>query len=273
MGNISYSKQPNYEINKITFLEEVNAQSMNSIKNNMDLYLKKFRTNGFVGFKRLNATEEEQKEIFNIFCKNFNIIAENYGYSENHNLSIKKEKNKILKNNILVSWHYEHIENKVETLASCWNMTNFTCDNSCGVTLFANGEEIIDDFTDSEINFLKKCVVVTNHNNHEDKNYRTPIRESKINNSRVLRIDPSYIVEKLVSFDGRKPSVSEISQYMKIQRKFEQMLLPDSNHVKGWSWSKGDLLVIDLFRMCHAVLGGFEPQEREFIGIWGKDCL
>jgi hypothetical protein len=270
MGNISYLEQPHYELGDIALFDATTGQNADSIKLNKNFYFEKFKIEGFIGFKEASVSEEEQKEIFKLFCKNFDIVPNLGGYRENHNLSISRESGKVSRHNILVSWHYEHIENNIETAASCWNMTKFDCDKSNGITLFCDGQETMHAFNEEEIDFLKKCLVITNHKNEEDKNYRSPIRINKTNNSELIRIDPAYIVEKLVSFDGRKPSITEISRYIQIQKKFENLLLPGSGYIKGWAWSPGDLLIIDLFRMCHAVLGGFEPHEREFIGIFGK---
>ena len=36
-------------------------------------------------------------------------------------------------------------------------------------------------------------------------------------------------------------------------------------------WDEGDFLVVDLFKMAHAVTGGFNPKEREFIGLWARE--
>ena len=33
-------------------------------------------------------------------------------------------------------------------------------------------------------------------------------------------------------------------------------------------WKQGDLVIVDLFKMAHAVYGGFLPEEREFFGYW-----
>ena len=33
-------------------------------------------------------------------------------------------------------------------------------------------------------------------------------------------------------------------------------------------WKQGDFVIVDLFKMAHAVYGGFEPEDREFSGFW-----
>ena len=34
-------------------------------------------------------------------------------------------------------------------------------------------------------------------------------------------------------------------------------------------WKQGDLVLMDAFKLAHAVTGGFKPEDREFTGIWG----
>jgi alpha-ketoglutarate-dependent taurine dioxygenase len=35
-------------------------------------------------------------------------------------------------------------------------------------------------------------------------------------------------------------------------------------------WRQGDIVVPDMYKMCHAVSGGFESKQREFKGIWSR---
>jgi hypothetical protein len=33
-------------------------------------------------------------------------------------------------------------------------------------------------------------------------------------------------------------------------------------------WQQGDLIIPDMFKLAHAVTGGFKSEDREFRGIW-----
>jgi alpha-ketoglutarate-dependent taurine dioxygenase len=79
----------------------------------------------------------------------------------------------------------------------------------------------------------------------------------------------------LYSVDERIPTLEEKIQYNTICQKIVRLLHSEEDYVKIQKWQQGDLLIVDIHSLIHAVTGGFTSDKRKFLGMWSyqKDLL
>jgi hypothetical protein len=72
----------------------------------------------------------------------------------------------------------------------------------------------------------------------------------------------------LYQFNNQEPTEEQVIYYNNLIKKIHTTVKEDKEIRKVQQWSQGDLLIVDLEKMAHAVCGGFEPENRKFIGMW-----
>jgi alpha-ketoglutarate-dependent taurine dioxygenase len=77
------------------------------------------------------------------------------------------------------------------------------------------------------------------------------------------------MIVDLVSYKSESPKKSELRYFQTLIRKIEDIVWNNEDIRIVHRWQQGDLVIPDLFKLAHAVTGGFRPEDREFRGIWG----
>ena len=207
-----------------------------------------------------------------------------YQYTENHFLTFQEKSNskpsgeELFDTNILVNWHLEHVHRRPMYVGALWLMGTFKCDKSSGMTGFVDACDVINELGFDEIEFLKLCKIKYNQNNlvyksveniisHVEHKHVPAIEIHRKISKPMLRMTPAFDGESLASFADKEPSVEELARFSEIKNKICKMIWTNRDLQFWWTWSEGDLLIVDLSRMYHSVTGGFELGQRELIGI------
>lgn len=74
--------------------------------------------------------------------------------------------------------------------------------------------------------------------------------------------------EELYKVGADFPTYFEREMFAEIKFWLMRNVWSEPENQQWHLWSEGDLLVVDLERMYHAVSGGFFPDQREFVGYW-----
>ena len=72
----------------------------------------------------------------------------------------------------------------------------------------------------------------------------------------------------LYSVNKEHPSKKDIKLFNEIVAWYKEQVEDNVNIQNWWEWSNGDLLIVDLSYMIHAVKGGFTPGQRIFSRYW-----
>lgn len=76
------------------------------------------------------------------------------------------------------------------------------------------------------------------------------------------------VMSKMILIDGRIPTADEQKRAEELMVSLARRIYGDTSLHTWVKWHQGDLILADLFRMTHAVRGGFTQGERVFRGIW-----
>jgi alpha-ketoglutarate-dependent taurine dioxygenase len=254
--------------------------SIDDIRNNVEHYANMVINNKIVCFRDANLSIEDQDLVRKIFgdyfnwypkTKDSNEIQEKY--QENHSrLNFSQENSD--KDQIILPWHLEHTEYNIPIVASFWNMIKFSADPETGKTLFVDTSEIYEMLSEEWKDFLNKSKYCSSKENYP--NFVKPaISKHWWIEKKVVRIDITHNnndVDYLYEFDGRKPTDSEKEKFLEIRRYIlDTITMNNKDIIYVHKWKEGDLLVSDLFVLAHSITGGFNSEDREFVGLWARD--
>lgn len=261
-------------------VEPIAFTSIQDIKNNIEYYSNMIIDNKIVCFRDANLSVEDQDLIRKIFGDYFDWYPKSSDnediqekYQENHS-RLNLNENNSDKDEVILQWHLEHTEYNIPIVASFWNMIKFSADTETGKTLFVDTSEIYDNLSDEWKDFLNKSKYCSSK-----RNYPNFVKPAVSNHwwidKKVVRLDLTHMandIDYLYEFDGREPTESEKEKFLEIR---EQILDAITNNNKdlvyAHKWKEGDLLVSDLFVLAHSITGGFNPEDREFVGLWARD--
>ncbi len=172
----------------------------------------------------------------------------------------------------LLDWHIEQVYYKYPILAGAWNMTTFTADSEMGNTRFVDATELYETYSELDRDFLSKSIVVWDKPAPGGSGpfYTRAIAPHPITGTPTLRVETDrgcYAMPKLHLFDGKQPSEAQIEHMDKLLNNLKDTLDNDESIRYTQRWQEGDLLIVDLFKMYHAVMGGFTSGQRRFTGI------
>jgi alpha-ketoglutarate-dependent taurine dioxygenase len=257
-------------MNKITEYSDVKFEE---IKNNIKTYSESLLLNGVIVFKKLFASEDEQKQLAVLFGNHSGwvpndsqAVVNGLRYQENHELSIKLKENSIEESDgILIPWHLENPYANDPEIGALWNNINFKCDSKFGKTGFVDMRKVY--------KFLPNSV----WRDLVDKSeWRFPwlervkpiVEKHRVTNEKILRYDAThfYLIENFVN--GVEPSSVEIETFKKIFNWVIDQIKTNEDIQQWHEWDEGDMVVVDLQVSCHCVTDGFLSTEREFIGYW-----
>jgi alpha-ketoglutarate-dependent taurine dioxygenase len=261
--------------------------SIEDIKNNVEHYSNMIIDNKIVCFRDANLSVEDQSLVREIFGDYFNWYPQTSDrhrktsdtnkikemYQENHS-RLTSNKSNSDKDEIILPWHVEHTEYNIPIVASFWNMIKFSADPETGKTLFVDTSEIYDNLSDDWKNFLNKSKYCSSKTNYP--NFVKPaVSKHWWIDKKVIRLDLTHYngdIDYLYEFDGREPTDSEKEKFTKIREHILNLItINNEDFLYVHKWKEGDLLVSDLFVLAHSITGGFNSEDREFVGLWARD--
>lgn len=262
----------------------LDAPSFNDFIDNIEQHSKEFISNVVVAYRGANFSKEEQYKIMqkigdtlNWYPKTgYDYVGKTY-YQENHSRKYVKDPTRTDPEKILLSFHMEHTDYINPMVGATWNMYLFTGDSKNGRTAFVDTSELYKTMPEDWQKFLSNCVeiikkdVKISDTEYEMQSHRIKCVENHwFDNTPTIRIDldTQENTEGIEFLDGKEVTKDDLVLFQKIKNfVFNQIL---NNEDIRWyhEWQQGDLVIVDLFKMAHAVYGGFLPEEREFCGYW-----
>ena len=264
------------------------------LKNNFNQYKDMFLSDSIIAFRNANINFEMQTKIMHLFGDNLSWYPNSSNknpsdYIETHHKHMD-EKNVFDKNSIMLQWHQEHVAQEHNPYVSgLWNMILFKCEPNTGKTFFVDMSKLFNMFNDEDKDFLSKCqILIKNYRWHGKKDYYYYLNEkdSKNNNDELVTYSlvsehwitkektiRTYLSESevtsLYKFNNETPTIENINKYKEISKKINNEINNNEDIRMQHIWEQGDLLVPDLFKLAHAVSGGFNKDQRQLDGMFG----
>lgn len=255
--------------------------SINNVLREPREYIEMFSASGLIVFREIRATDEEQQSLLKTigdalgWYPNSNTDLISHSYTESHSESIKMRTlegvDASSTDSTLLSWHIERVGSANPQVAAAWNMKTFTCDSNSGNTLFYDCMKLFSEMDEEDKNFLRLSQVSgpTEDGRAMSGVVRGAVIEHPWLHLPVVRICPAtQEFQELVLFESRKPTATEKTRFNKLKSEIIYKITKDTKKQIRLKWSEGDLLIVDLIRMAHAVAGGFHPGQRIFTGQW-----
>ncbi len=266
--------------------------SFESLVRQLPEYIELFKKQAIVVFRGFKFSREQQVEIMRIFGDNVNWYPNStipfeqfWSYEENHSRTMDElDKHGIPKDELFIPWHLEHMGHRNPAIGAAWNMEKCSCDVDRGNTLFVNISDVYDLFSEEETLFLKKCKVAAFYtwDDLETREQTEPVLHDAVEMHKTSgryapRLNAIFKYDResfyLHSFDNREPSNEENLKFKKLCMEFTKNIQKNEDLQQVHMWKENDLVIVDLFLMAHAVLGGFKSSERSFYGLWGHRKL
>lgn len=239
---------------------------------NINFYKEKFLNDSIIVFRNANLSLDQQREFHLSLGKHFNwTTASNWYYEENH------EKNPAVGvagcDEIMLNWHVEHFYYSNPIIVGTWNMFNFSCSSECGKTYFVDTSLIYKILNKDMQNFLKSCIL---DNSGMEKismfaksPLYSPVVEHWATKNPVIRLPLHDRDVKIDSVNGNIPTDKDYEQFETITKEIKDIVRNNQDIRIVQKWQQGDLVLMDAFKLAHAVTGGFDSKDRTFFGIWG----
>jgi alpha-ketoglutarate-dependent taurine dioxygenase len=100
--------------------------------------------------------------------------------------------------------------------------------------------------------------------------YTKVVDKHPLTQQEILRVETdrgSYLMPELALWDGKPPTEEQVSR-LNVLLDVLKTNLNDNLEIRySQLWEEGDILIVDLFRMYHSVMGGFTAGQRKFTGI------
>ena len=174
-----------------------------------------------------------------------------------------------------LDWHIEQVFYTYPVLAGTWNMYEFTADPESGHTHFADSIELYGLLSDEDKEFLSKSVVLWDKAIGPVSGYGpylTKVVGMHPNlNVPLLRVETDggcIIRPELHKYDGEDPTADQIATYERLYTWLKEELRHNFSIRYVQKWKQDDMVIVDLFRMYHAVTDGFGYGSRKFRGAF-----
>lgn len=259
------------------------SPSFEVLINNLEDYLQEFKESGAVVYRGANFSEKQQLDLMrklgDILGWSPNSQSKRADlYRENHGKGGASKEDRKTKDEIFLKWHMEHTEYKNPIVGATWNMNLFTCDPSIGRTGFVDTTKLYERLPEEWQNFLSNCVEIVQkyipandeYSEFIQKVYEIPcIKKHWLDGSPTVRVDLDGLdVFGIYFLDGKDVTEEDLLLFTDIKEFIFSEISYNSKNLLVHEWNQGDIVLVDLFRMAHAVFGGFYPEEREFSGYW-----
>jgi alpha-ketoglutarate-dependent taurine dioxygenase len=247
--------------------------TIEDIVDNYKKYKDVFVNDSILVFRNANLSYEEQIVLHKKLgeCFGWHTFDAEDGstakYIENHsnNINVKK----VNGDEIMLNWHIEHLHYSNPIVAATWNMITFNTDTNNGKTYFVDSEKIYNRMPDEWKNFLEVCTI--NGKNFNADNFKL-VKDHWITGNKVVRMKVTDLkegTEDLFMVNENTPTKEDVDLFNEILVWFGNEVINNEDIRIVHKWKQGDIVIPDLFKLAHAVTGGFDPADRKFIGIWG----
>lgn len=261
-------------------LQVVEISSIDDAISKIADVVEKFNSDGVLVLRGAELSLDDQilfvKCLGDIYSWNFSTDApqstiDTSIYPGGHSDNMEKDYNQT-KEEYVLDWHIEQVYYVHPILAGIWNMTTFTGPEGSGDTRFVDSIEAYGLYSEEDRDFLARSVVVWDKPAPHGKGpfYTKVVDTHPISGLPLLRVETdqgSYAMPKLHSYDGNPATQDQIAKLDELLAALKENLNNNKSIRYSQHWQQGDLLVVDLFRMYHAVMGGFSAGQRKFTGI------
>jgi alpha-ketoglutarate-dependent taurine dioxygenase len=242
-----------------------------------------YKKHGILVIKGHSFSEEEHKRLAKLFGDNLDWHINNstedsdmdrFFIHGGHSDSLEKEYNNKADDYVL-DWHIEQVFYKCPPLAGIWCMKEITSPPGSGNTLFADSNEIYESLSDEDKKFLSGAIVSWDKpaNNHVGPFYTKAVDAHPVTSIPIIRVETDqgcYVMPALHSLDNNPATTDEVKRFEELMTSIKTRLRADYDLRYVQQWESGDMVIVDLFRMYHAVLGGFKYNERRMDLIVAK---
>tara|TARA_B110000503_G_scaffold126126_1_gene194412 strand:- start:963 stop:1829 length:867 start_codon:yes stop_codon:yes gene_type:complete len=264
----------------------VNVTSFGDALNSLDIIIDAFKSKGLLVIKGHRFSQDEQialtEAMGDVLDWNFHTgtadITDDASsprsaiYPGGHSDQENRDYSTQGKDDYVLDWHIEQVFYVDPILAGVWNMTLFTADRGNGNTRFVDSTVLYSMLSTDDQEFLDQAVVKWEKpmGSGTGPFYTKVVDIHPVTSDKTLRVETDhgcYVMPHLVQWAGSEPTAEQVSRYDKLWEWLKSQLNTneDIRHVQ--EWQEADLLVVDLFRMYHSVMGGFKFGERQFTGI------
>lgn len=183
----------------------------------------------------------------------------------------------VKKDEYMLDYHIEQTFFVYPPLAGMWCMEKIICPPGHGNTKFVDSNEVYNLLSKEEQNFLKDSIFVWDKpaGGEVGPFYNKAIDFHPTSGLPIIRIETDggcYITPTLYSLAGKAPTKKQSNKFAEIFSKIKNKLYDNKEIEYEHQWEDGDFLIVDLFRMYHAVMGGFKYQERIMSMIVVSNC-
>ena len=259
------------------YTDPIEYPGIENILDNIDIYKEKFLNDSILVFRNANLKFLEQSSLHKQLQSSFNFYNFSDGRSNLHHYEENHSKRELIEvagtNDILLNWHMEHTYESNPIVISTWNMINFSTDPENGKTYFVDCQKVYEDLPQNWKDFLINCKVnipfFTDTFRPDDY---SPIQSHWITSTPTIRMiigKESGKINKLMSVNDNEPTQSQKDLFEEICFWIGNYVYDNEENRIIHKWQQGDLVIPDLFKLAHAVTGGFSPEDRKFIGVWG----
>ena len=266
--------------------------SFESLIRGLPEHIEMFKKQAIVIFRGFKFSREQQLVVTRLFGDDANWypnstipFAQFWPYEENHSRTMNAwDKHGVPKDELFLPWHIEHMGHRNPAIGATWNMEKFSCDSDKGNTLFVNISDVYDLFNEEEASFLRNCKIAAFHSwdkpdigKQKEPTLHDAVEMYETSGRYALRLSALFKYDRnsfyLHSFENREPSDEDNLRFQELCWKFTKNVQENEDLQQFHAWQENDLVVVDLFLMAHAVLGGFESSERSFYGLWAHRKL
>lgn len=239
-----------------------------------------YKESGLVVLKGHAYSTDEQVEVakalgdildWNLCSGADDMVVQSSIYPGGHSDNVEKEYNQSEEEYVL-DWHIEQVYYLHPILAGVWSMTDFTATRGHGNTRFVDSIEIFKSFSREDQDFLSKSIIKWDKQSPQRSGpyYTNAVQLHPISKESTLRIETDQgcmMYPELYAWDGAEATEEQKAKFLELRDTLKDALNSDESIRYSQEWEQGDLLIVDLFRMYHAVMGGFVFGERKFTGI------
>jgi alpha-ketoglutarate-dependent taurine dioxygenase len=234
-----------------------------------------YKEYGVIVVKGHDFSEQEHKNLARLFGDDLgwhinstvdDSTMERFFIHGGHSDSLDREYNSGPEDYVL-DWHIEQVFYKCPPLAGIWCMKDITCSFGSGNTLFVDSNEIYESLSDEDKKFLSEAIVSWDKpaNNHVGPFYTKAVDAHPVTSIPVIRVETDqgcYVMPALHSLHNKPATADEVKRFEELMTFIKTRLRADYDLRYVQQWESGDMIIVDLFRMYHAVLGGFKYNER-----------
>lgn len=255
-------------------VDVIEFKGIQDISDNIAYYKDKFLKDAVFCLRNANLTVEEQEKVARIFGDHLQWYPNSVDpskdlYVENHERHMEAIVSRDAYSTIL-PWHMEHVFRENPIVSGLWNMQLFTCDNIFGKTYFVDTAKLFNQLNIKDKEFITK--VRLKETVGQKDLFINLVEKHRVTGENVIRFPfPFHHNTELFEFDGKDFDESILQEYNELYGYIYNKITTDESIRFEQRWQQGDLLIVDLFKMAHAVTGGFMPDQRKFTGIFGAE--